>query len=59
MQAEPLANQTVAQASPGAPGDFVLTAHQMAELREAWLDHQVSPVGENQKRGVPYSALND
>lgn len=36
-----------------------LTERQMAELHEAWLEHQVNPLGEIQSRGVPYSALNE
>ena len=39
--------------------DAPLTERQMAELHEAWLEHQVNPLGEIQSRGVPYSALNE
>ena len=39
--------------------DPPLTERQMAELLEAWLEHQVNPLGEIQSRGVPYSALNE
>ena len=35
------------------------TERQMAELHEAWLEHQINPLGEIQSRGVPYSALNE
>jgi hypothetical protein len=45
--------------SPGAPFDFALTKNQIAELRETWLEHHVNPVGDNERRGVPYSPLND
>ena len=63
MQSQVLAGQIPANAvttfslSPqlGAP----LTERQMAELHEAWLEHQVNPLGEIQSRGVPYSALNE
>jgi hypothetical protein len=36
-----------------------LAERQMAELHEAWLEHQVNPLDEIQSRGVPYSALNE
>ena len=39
--------------------DVPPTDRQMAELHEAWLDHQVNPLGAIQNRGVAYSALND
>jgi hypothetical protein len=39
--------------------DAPSTERQMAELHEAWLEHQVNPLGEIQSRGVPYSALNE
>ena len=41
------------------PVDGPLNERQMAELREAWLEHQVNPPGEIEGRGVPYSALNE
>jgi len=44
---------------PTARLDAPLTQRQMAELHEAWLEHQVNPLGEIQSRGVPYSALNE
>jgi len=39
--------------------DAPLTERQIAELHKTWLDHQINPLGEIQRRGVPYSALND
>jgi hypothetical protein len=39
--------------------DAPLTERQIAELHEAWLEHQINPLGEIQSRGVPYSALNE
>ncbi len=39
--------------------DDPLTERQMAEVHEAWLEHQINLRGEIQNRGVPYSALND
>jgi hypothetical protein len=39
--------------------DAPLAEHQMAELHQAWLEHQINPLGEIQRRGVPYSPLND
>jgi hypothetical protein len=41
------------------PVDEPLPERQMAELREAWLEHQVHPPGKIESRGVAYSALND
>lgn len=41
------------------PVESPLTKRQMAELREAWLEHRVNPPGEIERRGVPYSALNE
>ena len=36
-----------------------LSEFQMAELQQAWLEHQINPLREIQSRGVPFSALND
>lgn len=41
------------------PLDGPLTERQMAELRKAWLEHQVNLIGKIQNRGIPYSALNE
>jgi hypothetical protein len=49
----------VATRSFTPPLEAPLTERQMAELREAWLAHQVNPLGDDEKNGVPYSALND
>lgn len=63
MQSQVSERQTPADAvttlllSP--PVDGPLTERQMAELREAWLEHQVNPPGEIERRGVPYSALSE
>jgi len=63
MQTQALAIQASGNAdtapSTAVPPDFALTENQMAELRESWIQHQVNPVGDNERRGVPYSPLND
>jgi hypothetical protein len=63
MQTQALAIQTPSRAvtvpAPDVPVDLALTENQMAQLRETLLEHQVNPVGDNETRGVPYSALND
>ena len=63
MQPETLIIQTPLSTcetrSPAVASDLALTQYEMAQLRETWLDHQINPVGESERRGVPYSALND
>lgn len=63
MQSQASAREYPANAATtlllGPPVDGPLTERQMAELREAWLAHQVNPPGEIERRGVPYSALNE
>jgi hypothetical protein len=41
------------------PHEVPLGQGQLTELQEAWLEHQVTPSGKIQSRGVPFSALND
>jgi hypothetical protein len=63
MQAQFSADQAPASATAtlsltsdhGAP----LTERQIAELHEAWLEHQINPLAEIQRRGMPYSAMNE
>ena len=63
MQAQFSAGQVPANAtatlSLTSEHDVPLTERQITELHEAWLEHQINPLGEIQSRGVPYSALND
>jgi hypothetical protein len=56
-QQSPGSSVTTFLLSPQVDGP--MTDRQMAELHEAWLEHQVNPLREIQSRGVPYSALND
>jgi len=51
--------KTATTPPPVVPIDISLTEHQIAELRETWLEHQIKPIGEHERRGVPYSALNE
>jgi gluconolactonase len=57
--ASPIPSNAVATVSLSARLDPPPTERQMAELHRAWLDHQVNPLGRNQSRGVPHSALHD
>jgi len=41
------------------PHENPLNESDAVGLREAWLEHQVNPLGRIQSRGVPYSALNE
>jgi hypothetical protein len=63
MRTELLAIQTsfktATTLSPIVPVDFPVTEHQIAELRESWLEHQIKPISDNEKGRVPFSALND
>jgi len=63
MQTQCTADQVPATAtatlSLTSEGDAPLTERQIAELHQAWLEHQINPLGEIQSRGVPYSALNE
>jgi len=49
----------VARPLPIAPFDFRLTEHQLAELRETWIEPQIKPLGETQGPGVPDSPLHE
>jgi hypothetical protein len=63
MQPQFLAGQVPANATATlqltSVRDAPLTERQIAELHEAWLEHQINPLGEIQSRGVPCPALND
>jgi hypothetical protein len=49
---------TTTQNSNVVPVNFS-TANEVTQLREAWIEHQINPLREEDKPGIPFSALND